>query len=126
LDIDHFKIVNDTFSYALGDQVLRSLAVTLRANLREIDLIGRYGGEEFIVLLPDTDAQSAMSAAERLRQSVAAMRVKTGDVEISITVSVGVTQKSTRLTGLDALIHRAGQALQEAKKLGRNQVVVLL
>jgi diguanylate cyclase (GGDEF)-like protein len=124
VDIDHFKLINDSYSYSIGDQVLRELAGCLRENLRETDLPGRYGGEEFIALLPETDLPAARNVAERVRRSVESMRVKTDLGEVSITVSIGVCQKTPEMPDLEALIHRAGETLHEAKKGGRNRIAV--
>jgi len=124
LDIDHFKQFNDTYSYTVGDQVLRLFASCLRANLREFDLVGRYGGEEFVVLLPEADLSAAGEVAERVRSSVAALRVQTDQGETGITVSIGVCAKQSQLLDLDSLIDRAGQALHRSKQMGRNRVVI--
>jgi diguanylate cyclase (GGDEF)-like protein len=124
LDIDHFKQFNDTYSYAVGDQVLRLLAECLRENLRKVDIAGRYGGEEFVVLLPETGVLVAKDVAERLRIAASSVRVKSDLEELGITISVGVCQKTPDLTDLDALIAHAGQALRHAKNLGRNQVII--
>jgi len=124
LDIDHFKLFNDTYSYAVGDQVLRLFAGCLRSNLREFDLVGRYGGEEFVVLLPEADLPAAREVAERVRSSVEALRVQTDLGETNITVSVGVCLKTQHLANLEALIDRAGQAVHVAKQRGRNRVII--
>ena len=124
LDIDHFKLFNDTYSYAVGDKVLRHFANCLRANLREFDLVGRYGGEEFVVLLPEADLPSASEVAERVRRSVEALLVKTDLGETNITVSIGVCMKTPEIPSLQALLDRVGQALHEAKNRGRNRVFV--
>jgi diguanylate cyclase (GGDEF)-like protein len=124
LDIDQFKQFNDTYSYAVGDQVLRLLADCLRDNLRKVDIAGRYGGEEFVVLLPETSVLVAKDVAERLRIAANSVRVKSDFEDLSITISVGVCQKTPDLTDLDGLIARAGEALKHAKNLGRNQVII--
>jgi diguanylate cyclase (GGDEF)-like protein len=124
LDIDHFKLFNDRYSYAVGDQVLVLFANCVRANLRNFDLIGRYGGEEFVVLLPEADLPSAREVAERVRHSVEILQVKTELGETNITVSIGVYLKTADIPDLEALVDRAGQAVHEAKNLGRNRVFV--
>ena len=124
LDIDHFKLFNDRYSYAVGDQVLVLFANCVRANLRNFDLIGRYGGEEFVVLLPEADLPSASEVAERVRRSVETLQVKTELGETNITVSIGVYLKTADIPDLEALVDRAGQAVHEAKNLGRNRVFV--
>jgi diguanylate cyclase (GGDEF)-like protein len=124
LDIDKFKQFNDRYSYAVGDQVLRLLANCLQENMRNMDVAGRYGGEEFLVLLPETGLYSAKQVAERLRNAAENIRLDTGLDEANITISVGVCQKTADLADLDALIDRAGQALHQAKKGGRNRVII--
>jgi diguanylate cyclase (GGDEF)-like protein/PAS domain S-box-containing protein len=124
IDIDHFKQFNDLYSYATGDRVLRMLGEHLRIQVREIDLIGRYGGEEFVVLLPQTSAEESGAVAERIRKEVEGMRVVTGQGEDLITVSIGVCQKTADLHDLEALVDRAGQVVHHAKNNGRNQVVL--
>lgn len=124
LDIDHFKQFNDAYSYAVGDQVLRLFANCLRSNLREFDLVGRYGGEEFVVLLPEVDLSAAREVAERVRSSVEALRVQTEQGEVGITVSIGVCAKTPQLLDLEALIDHAGQMLHRSKAGGRNRVVI--
>ncbi len=124
-DIDRFKSVNDTYGHDAGDQVLREFARRLRKNVRGIDLACRYGGEEFIVVMPDTDPQIAEMVAERVRLHIAGTPFSLGEAKASldITVSVGV---STLLRGSDTpedLIKRADVALYEAKTGGRNRVV---
>ena len=124
-DIDRFKSVNDTYGHDAGDRVLREFARRLRKNVRGIDLACRYGGEEFIVVMPDTDAQIAEMVAERVRSQIAATPFSLGEEKpsLDITVSVGV---STLLRGNDTpedLIKRADVALYEAKTGGRNRVV---
>jgi diguanylate cyclase (GGDEF)-like protein len=123
LDIDHFKQFNDTYSYAVGDHVLQRLAGVIRENIRKVDVAGRYGGEEFVVLLPETEQQAAMEVAERLRVAVMDTRVSTDQEEAGFTVSIGICQKTPDLPDLDALVACAGQALHQAKEEGRNRVI---
>jgi len=129
LDIDHFKRINDTYGHPIGDQVLRALADCFRQNKRGIDVEGRYGGDEFVLLLPETFQPGASQIAERLRQSVAELSIPvcrangdTSSVNLHITVSVGVAQMLPDIPSLDALIDRADQALYRAKDSGRNRV----
>jgi diguanylate cyclase (GGDEF)-like protein len=124
LDIDHFKLVNDQYSYALGDRVLAQFAACVRSHLRDFDLIGRYGGEEFVVLLPEADLASAGEVAERVRRSVETMKIVTDQGEANITVSIGVCLKTADISNLETLIDHGGQAVHEAKKMGRNRVFV--
>jgi diguanylate cyclase (GGDEF)-like protein len=131
LDIDHFKKVNDTYGHPVGDQVLRALADCFRRSKRGIDVEGRYGGEEFVLLLPETFLSGAGQIAERLRQSVAELSIpvsrtngESSPIDLRITVSVGVAQTLPGTPSIDALIDRADQAMYSAKGLGRNRVVV--
>ncbi len=125
LDIDHFKHINDTYSHAVGDEVLRTLARVCQANLRTVDLIGRYGGEEFAILLPDTDADSACQVAERLRQAVAETPVIIPKGQVSFTVSLGVASLVDGTTTLAVLLDQADTAMYFAKHAGRNQVALV-
>jgi diguanylate cyclase (GGDEF)-like protein len=124
LDIDHFKLVNDTYTHAVGDEVLRLLAERLRNSLREVDILGRYGGEEFVILLPETDLFGACTIAERLRKSVEETGLTTSTGPISITVSLGVTRATPSTTDLSELLNQADIALYAAKQAGRNRVEV--
>ena len=124
LDIDHFKKVNDTRGHACGDAALHGLASTLEHNLRRHDLIGRLGGEEFAVFLPDTALGQAMQLAERLRMQVAitAMAAPGEPEPIRITISIGLAMLSGQ-ESLESLLARADDALYQAKREGRNRVV---
>lgn len=130
LDADYFKAVNDTFGHEAGDRVLRRIADSCRGNLREVDLVGRMGGEEFAIAMPDTDLETARMAAERLRLMVAAERIDYDGQTLQVTMSVGIS--ALRDHGLDFslehciedLMRRADKALYQAKKAGRNRVVV--
>ena len=121
-DLDHFKRVNDTYGHATGDQVLASLAARCRQELREVDLLGRYGGEEFAVLLPEIELADAGQVAERLRQSTAQAPFATDQGPMEITISLGVAPLDDECPDLEALLQRADQALYAAKKAGRNRV----
>jgi len=124
-DIDRFKQVNDTFGHDAGDEVLKEFARRLRCNVRGIDLACRYGGEEFIVVMPDTDGTIARKVAERIRAEIAAKPfcIGEGDCPISVTVSVGVSSLQRPYDSVAQLIKRADIALYEAKASGRNRVV---
>ena len=124
LDIDHFKIFNDRYSYAVGDRVLCLVAECVRINLRDFDIIGRYGGEEIVMLLPEVNPAAAVEIAERLRQSVQSLRVNAVGEEVGITVSIGVCTATQAMTRLDELLDGAGQAVHKAKSQGRNCVVL--
>lgn len=125
VDIDHFKNVNDQYSHSVGDEILVEVAAHLRSEVREIDLVSRYGGEEFIVLLPENDLETAWQVAERLRKKISEHVFKTSQADISITVSLGVTVGATDIPNLTPLIERADKAMYAAKKAGRNQVSVI-
>ena len=121
-DADHFKQVNDRHGHPAGDAVLRHLAVGLGATFRDLDLVARSGGEEFLVLMPGTGLDGAQAAADRLCRMVAAQTVDVDGVQIRYTVSAGVATMDADVDGLDALIKRADLALYQAKALGRNRV----
>lgn len=123
LDIDHFKRVNDHYGHAVGDQALRSLAERCRTGSRNVDLVGRYGGEEFVILLTETHLEAAHMVAERLRQSIMDAPFQTDAGPLRITISIGVAEANEDET-LKELIQRADMALYEAKNKGRNCVVV--
>ncbi len=130
-DLDHFKVVNDTYGHPAGDQVLRALTACFRQNTRGIDVVGRYGGEEFVLLLPETPLPEAVQIAERLRESIAALSVpacpSNGDSlvdDVHITVSIGVAVLAPGIRKLSVLIELSDQAMYRAKASGRNCVVV--
>jgi diguanylate cyclase (GGDEF)-like protein len=125
-DIDHFKNINDTYGHAVGDQMLRSVAQIARAELRSADVIGRYGGEEFIVLLPMTNAAQAALLAERIRAGVAALRVSTEKGDASVTLSIGIVEKmvSYPAESLEEIFRRVDRAMYAAKQAGRNRVEI--
>lgn len=123
MDVDHFKNINDRYGHAAGDQALVSFAVCVSACLRESDIAGRIGGEEFAVLLRTTDLQGAMQAAERIRMAVARTPVAYGLHQISLTVSIGVASTQEGLPDLDAFFRLADRRLYQAKEDGRNRVV---
>ena len=123
LDIDHFKRVNDTYKHAVGDQVLRTLAERCRRRTREVDILGRYGGEEIVLLLPETDRVGALRAAEHLRRDVADEPFDTEVGPLNITISLGVADSIDSELDLDELIDRADDAMYAAKQSGRNRVM---
>ena len=123
-DIDRFKRINDTHGHAAGDEVLREFARRLRKNVRGIDLACRYGGEEFVVVMPDTEQAVAERVAERIRQEIEMLPFgPEGAAALDVTVSIGVASISPAADTLEALLKRADGALYEAKKSGRNRVV---
>lgn len=125
LDIDHFKMINDTHGHKAGDLVLQKLGHLLRETLRTVDIIGRTGGEEFAVLLPETDLQEAAEIAERLREIIAHSEVTMEDgLKLHFTVSIGVATQQEKGVKLDMLLNVADKALYQAKEGGRNKVCV--
>jgi len=125
LDIDDFKNINDTYGHYAGDKVLKIVAKKCKESLRETDLIGRYGGEEFAILLPHTEKQEAAIVVERLRKSIADCRIPYGDRIISITVSIGLAVMDERMQTLDQLMIKADEALYIAKSNGKNCIISL-
>jgi two-component system cell cycle response regulator len=125
IDIDHFKKINDGFGHDVGDEVLREFAVRLASNVRAIDLPCRYGGEEFVVVMPDTALQDAERIAERIRLHVAGspFRVMGGQELLSVTISIGVAATVGAEDRPDSLLKRADEGLYEAKASGRNRVI---
>jgi diguanylate cyclase (GGDEF)-like protein len=125
LDIDHFKQVNDRFGHRAGDAVLKAFAQAVRARLRSSDVLGRVGGEEFLLVLPATDAAGALRACENVRAAVAALRVPAGDAEVGVTVSGGIViAPSDSGLGAERLVGIADEALYRAKADGRDRMVL--
>ena len=120
-DLDHFKRVNDAHGHLVGDEVLRWVATLMPGALRQYDAIGRYGGEEFLVVLPGCSETCALEVGERLRQRVANTVFSSGPAKFPVTMSVGVCQWHSGMA-IDELLNRADQALYRAKDLGRNRV----
>jgi diguanylate cyclase (GGDEF)-like protein/PAS domain S-box-containing protein len=122
IDIDHFKRVNDTWGHAAGDVVLKHVAQTMKQQTRRIDIAARIGGEEFIILLPDTTVENAQALAERIRASVANTPANTGGQQIAVTISIGLSAIHPEDRNDQAALERADLALYEAKHSGRNRV----
>ncbi|THF62193.1 sensor domain-containing diguanylate cyclase [Pseudothauera rhizosphaerae] len=122
LDLDHFKQINDRHGHAAGDATLRSFTTLAQRTLRQTDTLGRLGGEEFAVLLPETDEEQAAELAERVRGRLAAEGIAFGDEAIRVTVSIGIAQLETTDTTPDTVLARADEALYRAKQGGRNRV----
>jgi len=125
IDIDHFKKVNDSFGHDVGDEVLSEFAVRLASNVRAIDLPVRHGGEEFVVVMPDTDLEDARRIAERIRLHAAGapFRVMGGEELLAVTISIGVASSTGAEDNPTALLKRADEAVYEAKSRGRNRVI---
>jgi two-component system cell cycle response regulator len=126
MDIDHFKSVNDTHGHDIGDEVLREFASRISANIRGIDLACRFGGEEFVVVMPDTDMDFASTVAERLRKSVETnpFVISRAPGKLNVTISIGIAASLNNGDTAEALLHRADQALYRAKREGRNRVIL--
>ncbi len=123
LDLDHFKSINDRFGHPQGDRVIQALARVCRAELRSADLLGRLGGEEFGVLLPETGGAEALGLLDRVRRAFEAVRSPHGADAIHATVSIGVADREISALDLEAMIEAADRALYDAKRAGRNTVV---
>jgi len=126
VDVDHFKVVNDTYGHPVGDEVLRQVARQLRDHIRHPDIVGRYGGEEFLILLPSSDSVAAAEQATRLCKQVREMEVLINNSEqtLSITISICIAQFQPEVDTWDSLLKRADNALYEAKNSGRDRWVV--
>jgi len=122
-DLDHFKSINDTYGHDAGDIVLASFAKILKREAREVDIVGRFGGEEFIVILSETTSKGAEIFAQKVRQSVEKTKFMYKGTRISVTVSIGVSERANNIN-LEGLIKSADNALYEAKRSGRNRVVI--
>jgi diguanylate cyclase (GGDEF)-like protein len=122
IDLDHFKLVNDTYGHVAGDQVLVRVAQTAKGQIRTSDVCCRYGGEEFAILLPDTDLNAAVQVASRLREEINLARVQTRKGEVCVTASIGVAALDSRTATVEDLLHQADLALYAAKEGGRNCV----
>ncbi len=121
LDVDFFKKINDRYGHATGDKAIIAVAESLRTVIRESDLAGRIGGEEFAVILPETGAEAARLLAERIREEIQKIRIDANGDMVSLTASLGVAQYDGKNNSLDAVIAKADQALYRAKEGGRNQ-----
>jgi len=122
LDVDSFKNINDTHGHLTGDHILKAVANIARETVRTVDNLIRWGGEEFVVLMPDTNLEEAMQVAERLREAIAKVPIKVPNAELNITASFGVAVKDENTPDIETLLARADQAMYIAKYLGRNRV----
>jgi diguanylate cyclase (GGDEF)-like protein len=122
IDVDRFKAVNDTFGHAAGDLAIKAVAEVLQTHKRSSDISGRFGGEEFVLLLPEATLDKALAAGERFRKLVAARDIDTGGRHISVTVSIGASVGRAEVGSLDQMLKEADIALYEAKRSGRNRV----
>lgn len=122
-DIDHFKAVNDTHGHLVGDEVIREVARITRESLRQADRPGRYGGEEFGIILPETDINGALVICEHIREAIAEQTIQSGDDTIQCTVSMGLARLSEELDNYMQWLQKADRALYQAKEGGRNRCV---
>ena len=125
LDFDHFKEINDTYGHAVGDEVLRFVSLQLRDHVRSPDLVGRYGGEEFLVLLPNSTVKAASEQAERICSQVRSTPIISGKLVVHMTISIGIAQYRIHQENWEQLLNRADQALYLAKKNGRDRWAVI-
>lgn len=121
-DIDHFKLVNDNYGHQFGDEVLRHTAELLRSSLRKVDIAGRYGGEEFAIILTGTPMEGALTFAERLRQAIEKHTVKSEHKQLNFTISLGVAEYNSNMKDHKAWIESTDKALYTSKETGRNRV----
>jgi len=124
IDVDDFKYFNDKFGHLVGDSVLRDVAKSIKSNLREIDLVGRFGGEEFLVILTDTAKKGAEFVAERIRETIHDKEIKAYDERLRVTVSIGITTFPEDAKIPEELLDKADWCLYRAKKMGKNRVCV--
>jgi len=124
IDVDHFKDYNDEYGHLVGDVLLKEVSKTIKENIRQIDLMGRYGGEEFSLILVETDKEGAKFAAERIRQSLEARHIRAYDEDLKATISIGISTFPSDAKNADELIEKADLALYKAKQTGRNKVCV--
>jgi diguanylate cyclase (GGDEF)-like protein len=120
-DLDHFKNINDSYGHMVGDKVLAEVGARIRAALREFDIVGRYGGEEFVIMLENTSRHTALQVAERIRQRIASQPINTGSHRLDITISQGLAVRTDE-DDLHSLLKRADDAMYKAKRAGRNCV----
>ena len=122
IDIDNFKRVNDQYGHQMGDEVIRHLADTMRTCLRNTDHLGRYGGEEFAIILPETNLEGARIIAERLRETIAQAHIHSNGIDLSYTISLGLATLQPQIASSQDWLRQADEALYAAKHAGRNQV----
>ena len=120
IDVDHFKLVNDRYGHPTGDEVLKKISHTLKSEIRAIDTISRWGGEEFIILLHKTGPEQAYQIAERLREIITRQKIGVENKSISLTISIGITSTDPETKEMEVLLQQADQAMYEAKQKGRN------
>ena len=122
IDIDHFKHINDTFGHLLGDKTLITVAGAIKNCLRQVDSFGRFGGEEFVAILPETNLEDAVTTAWRICQVINELNIEINQQKVRVTASIGVATFSPKDNNLEAVIERADHAMFAAKNQGRNRV----
>jgi diguanylate cyclase (GGDEF)-like protein len=125
VDLDEFKLINDTYGHDVGDMVLKQTATALKKGLRTQDVICRTGGDEFLIICPDTNLQAALVCAERVRRSVEGLPIATGMLQLKSTISIGVATRDSGMNDAGDLIKRADQGAYLAKQRGRNRVATI-
>lgn len=125
IDIDNFKQINDAYGHTMGDEVLKGVAKSIVGSLREADYCGRFGGEEFVTLLPETDSAGAVRVAERLRRRLEQITIGIGNQQVQMTVTVGVASYQSDDSNIEVIIQRANHALYQAKRQGYNRVALI-
>jgi diguanylate cyclase (GGDEF)-like protein len=126
IDIDHFNFINDTFGHDAGDQAIAHIAKLASESKRPPDILARIGGDEFVMLLPETDIEQACTVAERLREKVADCKIGAARSDMKITISIGAAAAKLCMSGIDAFLKEADGALYRAKSLGRDCVSAAL
>jgi len=124
IDADDFKSINDRYGHLIGDQVLKLIAGTIKRSVRAVDLVGRLGGEEFVVVMPETSAEGALAASQNIMNNIRQSRLRTDDFNIHITVSIGIASVSPDDKNFDSVLQRADVALYAAKRQGKDRAVV--
>ena len=124
MDLDNYKEINDTHSHIIGDKVLREISRLLQKNLRNIDIIGRYGGDEYVIIMPETNLAKSVKAMERIRQNTDKTMIKVDNLSFHVTACFGITYHEGELPSLEKMIEEADKAMYEAKNSGRNCVRV--
>lgn len=122
IDIDNFKKINDAYGHTMGDEVLKGVAKSIVGSLRDADYCGRFGGEEFVTLLPETDTPGAIHVAERLRKRIEQITIGIGTEQVQMTVTIGVASYQLNDSSIEVIIQRANKALYQAKRQGYNRV----
>jgi diguanylate cyclase (GGDEF)-like protein len=125
-DVDLFKQINDSYGHSIGDQVLVAIVERCCRVILHVDVFGRYGGDEFVILLPETDRHMATEIAERIRTSISDSAVMTDVGPIFVSISIGITEATPDILDIGLLLNKADQALYKSKQAGRNTITVLV